>query len=87
MSAERIKCGTHGEQDKTFVCQHIIETLKDGEPRGFHWNQSDGAFEAICEACNNLTPEEFAATAQENINTLCFGCFADAAAINGIDIS
>jgi len=82
-----IKCGTHGKQEETFVCRHIIETLKDGEARGFHWNRADGVFQAICTACNELSDEEFAAAEPENINALCFGCFQDAAAINGVDIA
>ncbi|MEL6371314.1 MAG: hypothetical protein AAFY84_07050 [Pseudomonadota bacterium] len=81
-----IKCGTHGEQETTFVCVHIIETLKDGVPRGFLWNHVDGDFQAICENCNNLSEEEFYAQEAELIQLLCYGCFRDAAAINGVDI-
>ena len=85
--SRQISCKTHERQDETFVCQHIVETLKDRTPRGFVWNVVDGNFEAICEACNDLSAEEFAAAAQDgNINSLCFGCFRDAAALNGIDI-
>ncbi|MEO0398922.1 MAG: hypothetical protein AAF224_05805 [Pseudomonadota bacterium] len=83
----KIKCGTHGEQPRTFVCVHIIETLKDGEPRGFFWNNPDGEFQAICAACNDLSEEEFYAQEEELVEELCFGCFQDAAAINGIDIA
>ena len=82
--AKKIKCGTHGKQEETLVCKHIIETLKDGVPRGFCYNKSDGEWEAIWDACNDLSPEDFAAIAEENVNTLCYGCFRQAAAINGI---
>ncbi|MEL7485865.1 MAG: hypothetical protein AAGJ87_01475 [Pseudomonadota bacterium] len=85
--ADKIHCGTHGRQETTFVCRHIIETLKDGEPRGFLWNVADGDFQAICEACNAMSDEEFAAAEPENINVLCFGCFRDAAEINGVVIA
>jgi len=81
-----ITCGTHGKQEQTYVCCHIIETLKDGEARGFCWNKAGDEFQAICNACNDLSDEEFAAAEPENINLLCFGCFQDAAAINGVDI-
>ena len=84
---QSIKCGTHGIQEQTFVCRHIIESLKDGEARGFVWNRADGVFEAICSDCNDLSEDEFAAAAPENINPLCFGCFQDAAALNGVDIA
>ena len=33
-----IHCCEHGEQEETFVCQHIVETLKDKKPRGFWWS-------------------------------------------------
>ena len=80
-----ISCGTHGKQPETFVCKHIVETVKDGEPRGFYWNYADGAFEAVCAKCNELTLEE--AAAEPNlIQSLCYGCFRDAAAINGVEI-
>lgn len=82
-----IKCGTHGKQDETFVCAHIVETIADGTPRGFHWNVSEGIFEAICSVCNDLSEDAFAAGAAENINTLCYGCFRDAAEINGVVIA
>ncbi len=81
-----IRCGTHGTQDETIVCTHIVESLKDAEPRGFSWNVSDGVFEALCEACNNLSEAEFAARRDEIVARLCFGCFQDAAALNGVDI-
>ena len=81
-----ITCGTHGEQDETFVCKHIIETLKDRESRGFHWNNVDGGFEAICSCCNDMSEKDFAARVEDLIRPLCFGCFQDAAVINGIEI-
>ena len=83
----KLKCGTHGWQEETLVCRHIVESLKDGTPRGFCWNKSDDTWEAICEDCNNLSPDEFAASAADLVQTLCFGCFRDAAALNGIDIA
>ena len=83
---QTITCGTHGKQERTFVCKHIIETLQDGEARGFCWNKADGDFQAICTACNDLSENEFHAIEEDNISLLCFGCFQDAAAINGIDI-
>ncbi len=82
----KLTCGTHGEQEETFVCDHIIETLKDGEPRGFCWNHVDGQCQAICTACNEMTDEEFTASQADAINILCYGCFLDAAALNGVDI-
>ncbi len=85
--AGKLTCATHGAQDETFVCVHIIKTLKDGEPRGFWWGNHDGVFEAICSACNDLSEEDFLAQGPDIIAPLCFGCFCDAAAMNGVDIA
>jgi len=81
-----ITCGTHGKQEETFVCRHIIDSLKDGEARGFYWNYVDGAFEAVCAACNEMTADEAASASLNLIQPLCYGCFRDAAALNGVDI-
>ncbi len=82
----KLICDTHGEQNQTLVCVHVIATLQDGEPRGFHWNQSDGDYQAICSDCNELTPEQFLAAEEEIVRELCFGCFEEAAALHGIDL-
>ncbi len=33
----QIECGVHGLQDETFVCQHIVGSLRTGQAVGFHW--------------------------------------------------
>ena len=81
-----LHCASHGAQEQTFVCRHIIATLKDGEPRGFFWNRADDAFEAVCTTCNDMTPDAAAAAGPDLVQSLCYGCFRDAASINGIDI-
>ncbi|MGF1544729.1 MAG: hypothetical protein ACFB00_09550 [Parvularculaceae bacterium] len=81
-----LTCGAHGRQPATLVCRHIVETVADGEPRGFFWNVVDGSYEAICAACNALSQDEFADSAEDNVRELCFGCFRDAAAINGVHL-
>ncbi|MBI1392331.1 MAG: hypothetical protein GC152_06260 [Alphaproteobacteria bacterium] len=83
---DKLTCGSHGEQDVTYVCRHVIETLKDGEPRGFWWNFADGAFEAVCAACNDLTEAEAKEQGPDLVQPLCYGCFRDAAALNGVDL-
>ena len=84
--SDEITCGTHGKQDTTYVCNHIVDSLKDGEACGFVWNKADGDFQALCAACNDMTDEEFAERQADIISMLCFGCFQDAAALNGIDL-
>lgn len=83
-----LNCATHGRQKQTFVCKHITATLKDGEARGFVWSYEgegkDAMFEALCMECNDLDEAAFAATANDIIMALCYGCFREAAAINGM---
>ncbi len=81
----KLTCSTHGTQNQTFVCRHIIEGLTQGEPRGFYWGKEDGVFEAICDDCNELSEAAFNAQGVDIIESLCFGCFCDAAQMNGID--
>ncbi|MEM9168690.1 MAG: hypothetical protein AAGC56_03465 [Pseudomonadota bacterium] len=82
-----LTCATHGRQDKTFVCVHIVAALQCGEPVGFFWNRAGGVYQAICASCNDLTPEEFAAAEADIVRELCFGCFRDAAELNGAVIA
>ena len=46
MKVPSVTCGTHGKQPQTFVCRHIIESLKSGEPKGFWWSRGpDGVWD------------------------------------------
>ena len=82
-----VTCGTHGTQPQTFVCVHIVEALKTGEPCGFWWSRAeDGVWDAVCTDCNNLSQEAFDALGADNIKIICLGCFEDAAALNEIDL-
>lgn len=82
-----VTCGTHGKQPQTFVCVHIIESVKTGDPKGFWWSRGeDGVWDAICDECNNLSQDAFDALGADNIGVICLGCFEDAAALNEIDL-
>ena len=82
-----VTCGTHGKQPQTFVCVHIIESLKTGDPKGFWWSRGpDGVWDAVCTDCNNLSQQEFDALGGDNIKVICLGCFEDAAALNEINL-
>src|SRR5690606_42087455 len=35
-----IYCPKHGKQDETFVCQHIVQGLREGRPYGFFYPAS-----------------------------------------------
>ena len=52
-SRGQIECGVHGLQDETFVCQHIIESLRTRKAVGFHWPVSppERRPDAWCSKC------------------------------------
>lgn len=77
-----IECYEHGRQEEAFVCQHIIQTLKDGKPRGFLWSSEQDVQrpDAWCHECN----EKVRATDWEwteenerfaNIQIICAECY------------
>ena len=84
-----VTCATHGEQRKTFVCKHIVQTLHDRAPRGFFWADDDGSECAWCAECED---RRLAAggewtddlTDDMDIALLCGSCFDAAKRINGI---
>jgi hypothetical protein len=84
--SDLIRCEEHGEQRATFACVHILESLRDGEPRGFLWSFDDGDHQAVCDACRAIPDAEWEATAGNTIRLICFGCFKRAAAINGVAV-
>lgn len=84
--SETLTCGTHGKQPATYVCTHIIDSLKTGEPVGFWWSVEDGDYTAICGECNEMSEAEWEQEAPKLIQILCKGCFMDAANMNDIDI-
>lgn len=76
-------CAEHGEQPETFVCQHIVETLHDERPRGFHWSaESTQPYpDAWCSACNErLRSADWEWTddtlAFARVRLLCAGCYS-----------
>lgn len=86
----RIECGQHGEQDATFVCQHVVQGLVEGVPYGFWWAADDlenPRPDAWCTECN-----EWLAAAdgewtdrnveQAKIQVLCGCCYDQARGMN-----
>ena len=35
-----VECSVHGKQQETFVCQNIVQSLRDNIPRGF-WSAEE----------------------------------------------
>jgi hypothetical protein len=85
-----VACERHGPQPETFVCQHIVQTLRDRRPVGFYWStESQSARpDAWCSACNERvdaaggewTPE---AEAAAGVSVLCATCYDEAKALAG----
>jgi len=50
---KKIFCIVHGEQDETFVCQHIPQSLSMGEKVGFFWAEGSEQLrpDAWCSSC------------------------------------
>ena len=91
MSADEkyIECCEHGKQQSTYVCQHIIETLNDGKPRGFWWaddpdNPRPDAWCSKCEAKVQETNGEWDDESKKyaGVKLLCGACYDRAKEIN-----
>ena len=84
-----IECDEHGTQPETFVCQHVVQTLRDRIPRGFFWAVDSDADrpDAWCADCNRhvaaaggeWTP---AALEHAQVKLLCGKCYDAAKALN-----
>ena len=82
---ESVECRVHGVQPTTFVCQHIADSLRTGEPVGFYWSRDDVSPrpDAWCSACNDRVERsggEWVGDAREHLGAkvLCGSCYDDA---------
>jgi hypothetical protein len=48
-----IQCEEHGSQEETYICQHLISSLKTNESVGFYWS-SEPRGDAWCHACEKV---------------------------------
>ena len=55
-----VECDEHGKQQATYVCQHIVKSLRDGIPRGF-WSAEPEAGE--------LRPDSWCNQCEEKVNS------------------
>lgn len=80
---ETVISDKHGEQQQTFVCQHIVIGLMEKQRVGFFWSAEDPGNprpDAWCSACEErlkLTGGEWVGEALENLNAkiLCGACY------------
>lgn len=83
----KVTCDRHGESERTFTCPHMLQTLKDETPRGFHWTRDEeNEIQAFCDACWDASDEEWEAVREEGPRLLCLHCLQDAAALNGTEM-
>ncbi len=83
MGKPTITCETHGLQDETWVCQHIVAGLENRKRVGFFWTTEppeNPRPDAYCHACNErvkLTNGEWIGAALEHLEPkcLCGGCY------------
>lgn len=80
--SRKITCSIHGVQEETFVCQHIVESLRTGIPVGFSWAADDDEVRpnAWCAACEKARVEAGGEWTPEvekklGVKLLCGACY------------
>jgi hypothetical protein len=83
---ETIVCDRHGANESCCVCAHICTSLQDRKARGFIWSYKDAehGYQAMCDLCNDMSDEAWERDHYELLKVICFGCYADAASLNGV---
>lgn len=84
-----VECVTHGAQPATYVCRHVVETLRDGRARGF-WCAHDPGNprpDAWCSDCEARLQQTGGEWNEENgsmagVTLLCAACYDRAREIN-----
>ena len=83
-----VKCQEHGEQETAFVCQHIVEGLRQRRSVGFFWSRDDDSRypDAWCSECQerlSKTGGEWIGEAAERLGAkiLCGKCYEQAKAL------
>lgn len=56
-----VECHLHGKQQATYVCQHIVQSLQDQQPRGF-WSSE--------ESPENPRPDSWCSDCEDMVNKI-----------------
>ena len=87
--AKSVQCDEHGEQPATFVCQHIVQGLREGIPYGFYWADDPGnpLPDAWCTICNEAVAAAGGEWTDESealarVQLLCGACYKRARHVN-----
>lgn len=87
---ETVDCDEHGPQPATFVCRHVVASLRGGGRVGF-WtsnNPDTPRPDAWCDACEAVSnrhggwDEESEAEADVGVTLLCGACYDRARSLN-----
>jgi hypothetical protein len=85
----RIHCEVHGDQQATFVCQHIVRSLREDRPYGFFWAEDPESArpDAWCTACNEQVASTGGDWTEESeafagVTLICGACYDRAKAMN-----
>lgn len=86
---DSIVCELHGEQDETFVCIHLAESLESGLKVGFYY-ASEPRGDAWCGACEEVRLKESdtgdwneSSEAFADITLICGKCYDKVKTLNG----
>jgi hypothetical protein len=85
-----VACATHGSARAAFACIQVVETLRDGKPRGLFFDRDDeDQLNGWCSDCESLIAKNNyewidEITARMNGKLLCEACFIDAMRLNNI---
>jgi hypothetical protein len=84
-----VHCKKHGEQQETFVCNHLVNGLDTASPVGFWRAEDPGNFrpDAWCTACNEVLREEAGEWNERSesfadLKLLCGKCYYSARELN-----
>ena len=89
MSEKTTTCARHGQQPETFVCQHLVESLRTGERVGMCWPRDSDQErpDAWCLACEQRRDEGGGGWTDETLESLkvtllCGACYDQTKAHN-----
>jgi len=84
-----VQCSEHGLQEETYVCKHLVLSLRTKEVIGFYWSSKPRG-DAWCATCEKVRIAEGGSSGDWNerseafadIKILCGACYDRVRAIN-----
>lgn len=84
---QTLECNNHGKSPATYVCKHLLETIKTKQPYGFNWMlDEENEIQAFCDNCWNADDEEWEKISEEGSRLLCLSCLQDVARMNNLEM-